>query len=294
MTAKPTLCIFSDWDETITNHDTLSLIAPPDSSDLNGPPPLSYFSEYYSNLIAAHKRWFGARDTLERQLNYLGSLTPVEKASIEKIEENGLFKGVRGAEICKRAQQVQFREGWNEFTEYVTGKNHVRLMGILSVNWSKLFINCALRRIHDDAFMAQIEIWANVCLLEDMADLQEVEMDSDGKGTGIISKGDEGIYTGYDKWRKMKRAIAERPTSDSITMVYVGDSDTDLPCLLYAEIGIIMGEGSSLIETCNAVGIKVERNPSLREIGRRGDEKEVLTLYHFQDWRGIISSGLLE
>src|SRR5438045_3480704 len=108
MTAKSTLCIFLDWDETITNHDTLSLIAPPDPSDLNGPPPLSYFSEYYSTLIATHQKEFGARDTLERQLDYLSSLTPVEKASVKKIEEKGLFKGVREAEICKRAQQVRF------------------------------------------------------------------------------------------------------------------------------------------------------------------------------------------
>jgi hypothetical protein len=110
------LWIFADWDETITSHDTLSLIAPPDSSEPNGPP----------------------------------------------VEDEGLFKGVREEDICKRAQKVEFRDGWKEFTEQAMNEEHIRLMGILSVNWSKVFINCALRRIHNDAFMRQFEIRANV------------------------------------------------------------------------------------------------------------------------------------
>ena len=158
------LYIVADWDETITSHDTLSLIAPPDSSDPNGPPPFSYFAEYYSSLVTAHENAFGSRDTLDRQLEYIASLTPVEKASVKKVEEKGLFKGVREEDICKRAQQVEFRDGWKDFTELATQKGHVRLVGILSVNWSTKFIEAALRRIHDDAFMEQFEIRANVCL----------------------------------------------------------------------------------------------------------------------------------
>lgn len=164
------LHIIADWDGTITSHDTLSLIAPPDSSDSNGPPPFSYFTEYYSSLMTAHEKAFGSHDTLDRQLEYVASLTPVEKASIKKVEEKGLFKGVREEDICKRAQQVEFRDGWKDFTELATNNTHVRLIGILSVNWSTKFIEAALRRIHDDAFMGQFEIRANVrscvrCLL---------------------------------------------------------------------------------------------------------------------------------
>ena len=167
---SPMLYIFADWEETITSHDTLSLIAPPDSSDSNGPPPFSYFTEYYSNLVTAHDRAFGPRDTLDRQLEYLASLTPVEKASIRKVEEKCLFKGVREEDICKRAHHVEFRDGWSEFTEQAMKKEHVRLIGILSINWSKKFIASALRRIHDDAFMEQFDIYANVCTLMEFAD----------------------------------------------------------------------------------------------------------------------------
>jgi thiamine phosphate phosphatase / amino-HMP aminohydrolase len=159
---KRELWIFTDWDETITAHDTLAFIAPPDSTKENAPPPWSYFGKYYMDLMTAHEKAFGPRTTLERQLAYLESLTPVEAASVKEVEEKGLFKGVLEEDIQRRAQQVEFRDGWKDFTEEVRRKEHVRLMGILSVNWSKVFIEAALRRIHDDAFMNEFEIRANV------------------------------------------------------------------------------------------------------------------------------------
>lgn len=162
MKERPELWIFADWDETITKHDTLSLIAPPDSSDPKGPPPFSYFSKYYMGLMTEHDKAFGPRDTLERQLEYLVSLTPIEKASVMEVEEKGLFKGVKEEDIRRRAQRVEFREGWKEFTYATTDKEHIRFRAILSVNWSGVFIKSALQRIHDEAFLNQFEIRANV------------------------------------------------------------------------------------------------------------------------------------
>jgi hypothetical protein len=159
---RPTLVLFTDWDETITARDTLSLIAPPDSPD-GDRPPFSFFVDYYLNVMAAHEKAFGPRHTLEKQLEYLGSLGVVEKASVSKVEEYGLFKGVREVDICERTKQVQFRDGWKEFAAQVTKTDHVQFMAVLSVNWSKVFIDCALRRIHDSAFMEKFEIRANVC-----------------------------------------------------------------------------------------------------------------------------------
>src|SRR5437762_13093294 len=116
-------------------------------------------------------------------------------------------------------------------------------------------------------------------------------MDSEGKGTGIISKGDSnGICTGYDKLREMKKVIKQHATSDSFITVYIGDSNTDLPCLLHADIGVVIGNGTNLIETCNRVGINVEYDGSLREISQKEPRKGVISLYHFYDWHGIISS----
>jgi len=159
---RPEVWILTDWDETITAHDTLALIAPPDSSGDDAPPPFSYFGKYYMDLVTEHEKAFGPRNTMQRQLAYLESLAPVEAASIKEVEDKGLFKDVLETDIQERAKRVEFRDGWKAFTEYAQQKDHVRLIGILSVNWSKVFIEAALRRVHDDAFMKEFEIRANV------------------------------------------------------------------------------------------------------------------------------------
>ena len=119
-------------------------------------------------------------------------------------------------------------------------------------------------------------------------------MDSEGTGTGKISKGDEsGICTGYDKLREMTNVIAHESTSQPFRTVYIGDSNTDLPCLLHADIGVIMGKTATLIETCKRVGLKVMSHKSFHEIGRKESGQD-LTLYQFNDWNGLLESGLFE
>ena len=118
----------------------------------------------------------------------------------------------------------------------------------------------------------------------------------DGKGTGMLSKSDEdGICTGPDKLREMKKVMTQKGGQEDVITVYIGDSNTDLPCLLYADIGIIIGDGKSVIETCERVGVKVESGGliSIKGVQKVKDEKE-LKLYHFDGWDLINKSGLLE
>jgi thiamine phosphate phosphatase / amino-HMP aminohydrolase len=119
-------------------------------------------------------------------------------------------------------------------------------------------------------------------------------MDDEGKGTGKMTKeGKMGICTGHDKLREMKTVLEKKPSSESVVTVYVGDSNTDLPCLLHADIGIIIGEGKSVIETCNRVGIKVHRELSSQAIKPKKEKAEPI-LYHYDDWTAILNSNLLD
>jgi hypothetical protein len=160
------LWIFTDWDETITNEDTLCFVAPPDSSSPSGP-PFSFFRDYYMRIMDEHEKAFGPRHTLERQLAYLASLDSIEEESVRNVEEHGLFKGVKEADIRERGRrEVQFCRGWIEFVdECIRKREEVKLVGVLSVNWSKAFIESALAAIHDPAFMEELDIRANVSAL---------------------------------------------------------------------------------------------------------------------------------
>ena len=162
----PKVWIFTDWDETITSKDTLALIAPPDSSEPGGPPPFSFFVDYYMQLIHDFENSFGPRNTLQRQLEFLDSIKVVEKASVSNVEKHGLFKGVTNSDLCERSERVTYRDGWKNFTKKVEDSEHARLVAVLSVNWSAVFIESALRRIHDATFINGIEIRANVSFLK--------------------------------------------------------------------------------------------------------------------------------
>jgi phosphoserine phosphatase len=119
----------------------------------------------------------------------------------------------------------------------------------------------------------------------------------DGKGTGMLTKSDEeGICTGPDKLREMKKLVERRGgQNEDIITVYIGDSNTDLPCLLYADIGIIIGDGKSVIDTCERVGVIVESGGviSVEGVQKVKDDRD-LKLYHFGGWDSIIKSGLLD
>jgi thiamine phosphate phosphatase / amino-HMP aminohydrolase len=120
-------------------------------------------------------------------------------------------------------------------------------------------------------------------------------MDSEGKGTGRITKDVEsGICMGRDKLREMKKVTENNPTSDRVVTVYIGDSNTDLPCLLHADIGIVMGDSASLIETCKRVGIKLNHGSLTREMEKRRDDLKDIALHQFRDWHAIIESGLFD
>ncbi|TKY87320.1 hypothetical protein EX895_003997 [Sporisorium graminicola] len=232
-TTSPPLQLFFDWDETITASDTLSLIAPPETKQLHGPAFPSYTSAYLSDL-SEYESHFGERTDWPRQLEFLAGIDTVEQASVARVEDGGLFKGMSNAEMLERAEtRVEFRSGWDAFYEWLGGHSDVRA-DIISVSWSAAFIRHAIEHQRQPGVIGTV--YAN-----------DVEMDG-GVGTGKLTKSNEGaIRTALDKLRVM-RAHHAAPASVS---VYVGDSSTDLPCLLAAHYGLLMKpknefEGSSI------------------------------------------------
>ena len=113
-------------------------------------------------MMDEFERNFGPRDTLERQLEFLDRLKIVEKESVGNVERRGLFRGVTKEDLYERAKKVEFRPGWKEFAENVRKSENAKLVAILSVNWSSVFIEAALKNLHDEDLVKEIEIRANV------------------------------------------------------------------------------------------------------------------------------------
>lgn len=259
--------LFIDWDETITSHDTLSLIAPPDEKH-KGPPFAEYGKAYVEDLKQHEKEWQYLAESSkkndkitiprkecnlgkgwEEQWAYQESLDEVELASQKRIEEGGLFLDANPTELENRAiDNVQFRKGWPKVHHFVSNWQY----HIISVGWSARFIAAALKKVNGNRFMP-----TSICA-------NEIEMDeSTGLGTGRLTKsydakmleersfrpGEGGIRTGQHKVREMRRIIQTYPSDLNLITIYVGDSTTDLGSLLEANLGLIIGQSTSLYNT---------------------------------------------
>jgi len=293
------------FDSTLTTEDTLHLIASagythhsrrtssgistgtgtgtlPDAPVLaaDGYPSWADFGRAYMEDFDVHTSQFGPRTTLEEELAYLASLKPVEQASVKRVERSALFRGVTDSEIRYQARFARMRNP--DALRTLVGKAMDRgtKVGVVSVTWSAVFVRAALGVVLDADVVRQIEVYAN-----------DVVMGPDGAGTGGLTKDQgEGLATGADKLRVLRRITGRKAGHPTVEpegegeglVVYVGDSTTDLPPLLEADVGVVVDDNKNLAETCERLGIPVEQGltASRKVEGRK--------LYKIEDWSELL------
>lgn len=242
-----------DFDDTLTTTDTIGLLAsaayrlrPPHVSPL---PPWSSFVDAYLADYAAHS-FPGPRDSPEREAAYLSSLLPVERASVERIEAAGVFSGLHIGDIAREAAStVAVRPGFDTLLQHVL-EAAGGAVDVLSVNWCRTWIQSALAHAlgtprDSERFYKAVGVCCNhlVC---------DAEGITTGKLTRQESLGGEGIWTAAHKATMMDELVAGRGKH---TVVYVGDSSTDLMCLLKADFGIVVGD--KLDGVCGRIGVEL-------------------------------------
>ncbi|KAF3041423.1 hypothetical protein E8E11_004827 [Didymella keratinophila] len=290
MTAKPGFDISQpihwilDWDGTMTRRDTLNALvsiaasAKPDSPVLEDWKRVSeaYMTDYTEAL---EKLAPGGRlpMTVEEERRLLRSLRSVEQASLHRVSASGIFAGLtqklleEGASNAINSNKVEIRNGFAEFLESKQASHH-NTLDILSVNWSRHFISSCLKAA--GAPIDKSSIYAN--------ELDGIDSNHVSQGTispegdlemTIISSGDKLEYFTHMKEQDKK------PT------IYVGDSWTDIECLLEADLGICIRDepiGSSqkkVAERLEDLGIHCPHLSSWRQ----ADKWQVVWAKDFAD-----------
>jgi 2-hydroxy-3-keto-5-methylthiopentenyl-1-phosphate phosphatase len=233
-----------DWDGTISLTDTLATVAAIcyAKNSHKAMPPWSHFSKAYMSDSAAHTASYKPRKedrrTLQEEFSWLESLTAIERASVQRVEAAGIFASVTtediqaGAKDSLTRQETQLRPGLKELLQrlHETGG----YVSIISVNWSSEFIKAFLRKT-----MA-VEGWKSPSIA---VYANEIISDGNGRLNRHFADDDRGIWTAGDKKRVLVEALNPQEQSVGGKSVYVGDSATDLDCLLFVDIGIcIRGE----------------------------------------------------
>ena len=154
--------------------------------------------------------------------------------------ESKIFEHVTKQQIIHGAKQaiatgaVEFRSNlvsavFNHAKRY-TGK-----VNILSVNWSRYFIAACLEA-------AGMRLDGNAILSNE---LEGVEQGRPSTGRIVSAAGDEMIVSSGDKQRVLSSIKDGNEASfRGLPIVYVGDSWTDLECLLVADLGICVRDDS--------------------------------------------------
>jgi hypothetical protein len=279
-----------DWDGTVTRKDTLDTLVSisaaikPDfpTQDHWNNVSKAYMDDYTATLaqIAPEDK---LPTTVSGEKRLLAQMKPVEQRSLSRVSSSGIFAGLTrevieaGARQAIDSRATELRNGFPELFKHIHDDRENDGFVLLSVNWSRHFIQSCLGAsgIHG---VPTYSVFSN--------ELDKV--DSGEQSTGVIvpatNNGGSLIMSSGDKLEQMERMQEFRGQK-----VYVGDSWTDIECLLAANLGICIRDdpmGSSqkkLAEALTRLGVSCPRLKDYRE----ADEWGVVWARDFaeiQDW----------
>ncbi|CAG8459418.1 5101_t:CDS:1 [Paraglomus brasilianum] len=176
------------------------------------PPPWSFFVNlYFKERADFILKWRqnNPHYTLNDFYSLLSSLSLVENNSLDRVESYHCLTGICASELYSCGKCIPKRPGVVECIRSFIQKDN-RSVYVLSTNWSSDLILGAL----SDVGVERSIIMSN-------------DLDFDSKGEYATGKITRNVVTGTDKLKLFKKLT----TSKGMLTVYVGDSDTDLPCL---------------------------------------------------------------
>lgn len=272
--------IILDFDGTITANDTIgSLAAAAVTFQTKRDASVDWaacWARIVDDYLADHQRHKAAyvpveaeRISLQEELGYLRSLRDVDGGSITAVHNAGLFKGMTPEDLIEAGQaalesanadeNVTIRPGFAQFLAQTL--NQKQPVSVVSVNWSDAWIRSVVATADTDH--DKISIYTNR-----IADDGKIESNYERAGTSPspISSCDD----------KLEALLTAKSTHSIDTpVVYMGDSMTDLECLMHAGEGsrggggIVLADGdgpvtSKLLKALARLGYKV---PHVSEAG---------------------------
>lgn len=273
------LLIILDFDGTITKQDTIDKLALAVIEHRG-----EHSSKIWEDIVKAwlddHSRHANAylpaqadRTTPAAELAFLDSMKEVENASITRVDESKIFRGISQEELVRLGSEavqkgvVELRDGWKGFLRELNGRGWET--GLVSINWSKDWVRGCLRGEEE---RGRIEKWVT----------NNIDAEK-GVLVGPEGAGGEGVLmTAGDKLEATRQLVKGKGEQ---AWVYVGDSTTDLACLLEAKMGVVMAdsEESRLLTTLKRIGFDVPR-------AAEGPAR----LVWVKDFEELLSSGALD
>lgn len=270
-----------DFDSTVTTSDTISALFSSavtfhsQRGHKGMDSKLSWILDEYEKDLKALPPSVTGFETEQDFIRYQRSLKGVEERSFARVGQSGILGGIGevgwrdlGREALEEGN-VTLREGWSGFSNEIDGR-----WGVVSVNFCEGWVRGVLGLNNE---RDRVEVLANRPNWE-----------------GILSSGLEGgeVMVCSEGKRDAMRGLVERlGAGEERTVVYIGDSATDVECLLEdGVVGIVMTKEdgtSGLLDTWREFG-------DVRSVNEfdDGERKNRAMVYFARDFGEVRGSRL--
>jgi hypothetical protein len=295
-----------DWDGTITKRDTLDALVNVAAKCKPDSPVIEIWKRVSQAYITDYEKTLpiyapGGKlpSTIKEESFLLANLEEVELRSIGRVSESGIFEGLTTDDVDNGAAKaieygaVELRKGCNDFLQLIgsrvrQGDRKADAISILSVNWSRRFILGCLKASREE--FADMLSFAQSPYASFSHPIYANELDGleqDNLTTGRICANVPRIISSGDKLTYLQLLrddpLRERP----LTVVYVGDSWTDVECLLAADLGIcirndpITSTQKKLADSLERLGVPC---PRLQDTDNSDDVVWVESFHEIERW----------
>ncbi|KAI8988079.1 hypothetical protein BDF20DRAFT_910618 [Mycotypha africana] len=266
-----TTLILIDFDETMTIEDTIAPLGSFAVNATNNSHPWSWYSDEYMKDYYAHQA------TLTNQpknfgdfVKQLDSYHDVEQASLDRVGTNHVFKGLSHKDLYEAGVQYASKKKIVQPYLFEALEPYLPQMRIISLNWSKDWLLGILKGLD----VQKKDIYSNDLVFKKKRHnkkshhgCKEEDKEDEEVATGIITPE---ILTTGDKQHIIKKIKHNK------RVIYIGDSTGDIEALVEADIGIVIGNNTSLLKQLQRFHYSLEE-----------DITKPSSLYRVDNWKQI-------
>ena len=237
--------LITDFDETISERDTISTLVYTAADTRNGEKEqfLAAWQEMVQWFLTRYHRVCDAwQDHGHSLVDFLKSFEELETASIQRVIAKGFLEGLTREGLRAVGRNVVKKPGVDRVLSAMQADGVE--VEVLSANWSKALIGGATEGLCD-------RIITNSLMY-----------DAEGRSTGDIHLG---VVSARDKLRELTERKKNPPRPDETgaggvtRTLYIGDSISDFLAILNADLGVLIGQNRTAMQTIERFQIPTQR-----------------------------------
>ena len=245
MSKYPIHKLITDFDETISERDTISTLVhtAADNHAHQKEEFLAAWQEMVQWFLTRYYRVCDAwQDHRHSLVDYLKSFEELETVSIQRVIAKGFLEGLTREGLRAVGRNVVKKPEVDRVLSTMRAEGIA--VEILSANWSETLIQGATEGLCD-------QIITN-----------SLQYDATGRSTGSIHLH---VVSARDKLREFRLRKKNPPTPDQIgdggiiRTLYIGDSISDFLAILDADLGVLIGQNPTAMQTIERFQIPTQR-----------------------------------